>query len=72
MPPQPANSNELCTIIVRLRRVPGSDSWRGQAISVQTGTARPLSLASSDDALTLAAALLPLLASAAEDPEEPA
>jgi hypothetical protein len=50
------------TLIVRLRREPGSDHWRGQAICVQTGATMTISLVlDNDNATQLAAALQQLL-----------
>lgn len=50
------------TLIVRLRREPGSDYWRGQAICVQTGATLTISLVWNDDSVAqLAVALQQLL-----------
>lgn len=57
-----ADAGAACTLIVRLRREPGSDYWRGHAICVQTGVTLTINLALDDDhAVQLAGILQQLL-----------
>jgi hypothetical protein len=58
---EPTDSGTARTLLVRLRREPGSGRWRGQAICVQTGATAAVMLDSGDVA-QLAAALGLLLA----------
>ncbi|MCU0495695.1 MAG: hypothetical protein MUD01_29275 [Chloroflexaceae bacterium] len=59
---------EARTVILRLRREPGSATWRGQAICVQTGVAVPLHVQpnSNADIAQLHALLQTLLAEASD------
>jgi hypothetical protein len=57
---EPTDSDAARTLL-RLRREPGSDRWRGQAICVQTGAMAAVMLDTGDVA-QLAAALELLLA----------
>jgi hypothetical protein len=62
LPDADANAGVARTLIVRLRREPGSDHWRGQAICIQTGATLSISLVLNDDnAAQLAIALQQLL-----------
>lgn len=63
MTPRSDPAGDACTLILRLRRDPESDGWRGQAICVQTGVAVPVfvPLDSAQAAEEIAAVVLRLL-----------